>query len=106
MFKEAESRPDKIDSTSNNAQARKKQQHRRRACDPPCILKTPSLAKHSDTHVPKPTSSAQNTRQTLFRQREQTSLCNVPIIAMAPLVTPSDVTDIMARVNENTMVFY
>ena len=33
MFKEAESRPDKIESTSNNVQARKKQQHRRRACD-------------------------------------------------------------------------
>ena len=33
MFKEAESRPDKIESTSNNVQVRKKQQHRRRACD-------------------------------------------------------------------------
>ena len=33
MFKEAESRPDKIKSTSNNVQVRKKQQHRRRACD-------------------------------------------------------------------------
>ena len=33
MFKEEESRPDKIESTSNNVQARKKQQHRRRACD-------------------------------------------------------------------------
>ena len=31
MFKEAESRPDKIESTSNNVQVRKKQQHRRRA---------------------------------------------------------------------------
>ena len=33
MFKEAESRPDKIESTLNNVQVRKKQQHRRRACD-------------------------------------------------------------------------
>ena len=33
MFKEAESRPDKIERTSNNVQVRKKQQHRRRACD-------------------------------------------------------------------------
>ena len=33
MFKESESRPDKIESTSNNVQAIKKQQHRRRACD-------------------------------------------------------------------------
>ena len=33
IFKEAESRPDKIESTSNNVQVRKKQQHRRRACD-------------------------------------------------------------------------
>ena len=33
MFKEAESRPDKIESTSNNVQVRKKQQYRRRACD-------------------------------------------------------------------------
>ena len=33
MFKEAEFRPDKIESTSNNVQVRKKQQHRRRACD-------------------------------------------------------------------------
>ena len=32
MFKEAESRPDKIESTSNNVQVGKKQQHRRRAC--------------------------------------------------------------------------
>ena len=33
ISKEAESRPDKIESTSNNVQVRKKQQHRRRACD-------------------------------------------------------------------------
>ena len=33
IFKEAESRPDKIESTSNNVQVRKKRQHRRRACD-------------------------------------------------------------------------
>ena len=33
MYKEAESRSDKIESTSNNVQMRKKQQHRRRACD-------------------------------------------------------------------------
>ena len=33
MFKEAESRPDKMESRSNNVQVRKKQQHRRRACD-------------------------------------------------------------------------
>ena len=33
MFKAAESRPDKIESTSNNVHLRKKQQHRRRACD-------------------------------------------------------------------------
>ena len=31
--KEAESKPDKMESTSNNVQVRKKQQHRRRACD-------------------------------------------------------------------------
>ena len=33
IFKEAESRSDKIESTSNNVQVRKKQQHRKRACD-------------------------------------------------------------------------
>ena len=43
----------------------------------------------------------------IIRQCEYISFCNVFIITMVPLVTLSDdVTDIMARVNENTMVFY
>ena len=60
MFKEAESRPDKIESTSNNVQVRKKQQHRRRACD--------LLASLKRFYWPKTTSKTgsellQSTRQ-------------------------------------------
>ena len=105
MFKEAESRPDKIESTSNNAQVRKKQQHRRRARDPPASLKrfTGQTLGYLCAQIdPFGIKHKINT----IRQREQISFCNALIIAMVPLVTLSDVTDIMARVNENTMVFY
>ena len=50
MFKEAESRPDKIESTSNNVQVRKKQQHRRRACDLLASLKRFSGEKETATN--------------------------------------------------------
>ena len=104
MFKEAESRPDKIESTSNNVQVRKKQQHRRRACDLLASLKRfywpnlGNLCAQIDLFGIKH-------KINIIRQREQISFCNVLIITMVPLVTLSDVTDIMARVNKNTLVF-
>ena len=65
MFKEAESRPDKIESTSNNVQVRKKQQHRRRACD---LLEAAEATISGDTALPTSVSDIPDVQLALIHQ--------------------------------------